>query len=338
MDTIPFTSNLGPESLSNEYKQFTLNAAHHNIDITLAEELVTTNEFCFGKIVKEQIVSYLETFVPKFVSAIMNPYSLVSKGNMYIGVEDNGTVIGIPFQGTLNKYWLDEQVHRVLRDRLSANTIIDLRKYVRVRLLNVNNIKQPKTNLNDKVRLYFKEKADIEEKFKKYLYKLSNWKRRLDYFNQKLVDLANNPDCRINLISYIKSNDPTNKAINILESDWLMESKTHDEISILKVDKHSPYYWVVTWKDMMIDLIKKSKPHYYETYNMSNHPINLIKSVSEMVPYWIHYNTNMNLYVIQISVIQPINKTIVSYQEPMTGKWLRVYRTEHYGEPACIRF
>lgn len=338
MSNITFLTNLGPESATNEYKQFTFNYNLHNIDNELAEELVTTNEFCFSHIIKKQIVSYIKTYLPKFISAIMNSQTITPKGNLFIGVKDDGTVIGIPIQGTIDKFWLEDIVFNTIDKMLNSNYTIEWKKYINVKLISVTKPNKPQTKISEKATAYFEEKELLEKKYKTYLEQLDNWKIRMSYFTQKLTDLVNNNDSRQLLIDYIKSCDPTNPSISLLLTDWKMEPKTHEEILLLKQKNDNPYYWIVTWKDLMIENLKNSRPQFYSYYTKSVLPINLLCSVSEMVPYWMNYNLNMNLYLIHISIIQPIFKNIVSYQEPMTGKWLKVYRTIKEGHPACIRF
>jgi hypothetical protein len=95
-----------------------------------------------------------------------------------------------------------------------------------------------------------------------------------------------------------------------------MESNNHDEICLLREKSDNAYYWVCLWKDEMIDYIRSQRPVFNEEFN-SSIPANLIVSAYEMIPYWVTYNENMKLYVIQVQILYSEFKKL--YQKILTS-------------------
>ena len=139
--------------------------------------------------------------------------------------------------------------------------------------------------------------------YNKFIKKYNKWKINVAFITQKLIDLVNNQDSRLMLIKYIKSHDLNNPVIQLLMSaDYKLHHHDHEDVSILKQDSSNPYYWVTKWKDEMNIKIRKEKPTFNIDFYQKNTPINIILNSSEMIPYWMNYNDNMNLFLIQIKI------------------------------------
>jgi hypothetical protein len=109
-------------------------------------------------------------------------------------------------------------------------------------------------------------------------------------------------------------------------------------------DPQYPYYWVCQWKDKMVDKMRLIKPIFKEPDFYHNVPLNLIISTSDMIPYWMNNNHNMNLYLIHIkfntfmSVYgQQIEfKNYFNYKSYNDKKWCCCYRNIlSNGDPVC---
>ena len=75
--------------------------------------------------------------------------------------------------------------------------------------------------------------------------------------------------------------------------------------------------------------------------NQHNLPINMLMSGGEMIPYWMNYNSNMNLYLIHIKFKQIISSEIkiIKYREHNKKEWLSCYRSSKTdGNPFCKPF
>jgi hypothetical protein len=200
---------------------------------------------------------------------------------------------------------------------------------------------------NPKFASYVKDKNQYEKDYAEFIEATNNWRLRMNFSMIKLVELANNIETRNKITKWVKSIDPTNPVISWFESKNKIEYMDHESICKIRDNLYEPYYWITRWKDMIIDSIKAEKPVLNSTFNMHNTPTNLLVSASEMIPYWLSYNSNMNLYVIQIKFLGSkleVNKSLHSYsnfayREHSRKKWSRCYRTLlANGEPVCLHF
>ena len=78
----------------------------------------------------------------------------------------------------------------------------------------------------------------------------------------------------------------------------------------------------------------KNKPIFLDTFKL-NIPFNLLVSVRDMIPYWMNYNKDMNLYVIKIKIYCK-NKNKFCYFDHITKKWLQCQRVYKDNEPMCL--
>lgn len=166
--------------------------------------------------------------------------------------------------------------------------------------------------------------------------------KKYDFISQKLIDLVNNSNSRQALIAYIKKIDNNNPVIKLLLSDYKLEYNKNNNIKELKENPNNVYYWVTKWKDEYHKKIQKIKPIFTENINFKSIPINLIINSSDMIPYWIKYNRNINLYIIYIKinklnkVLSKENNNLVSYYDINKQLWTSCKRILTSSGPACI--
>ena len=294
-----FGSCIGRETLCREYKGFSL----IGLDIdTINPELLCQNlNFIFNEDVLKSLKYYILKYLPKYTCAFLNNNN-IDNGRFYIGVNDYGFVKGIPFKGNLPIRKIKDKIFKVVCQYVKNNTgtEFDFTKLINIDIVKIKNPDVPTEPIPKIFTEYIKQKKSFIEKYDIFIDKYQNWKIRYKFFTQKLINLVNNKDSRIMLIEYINKYNPSSSVIKLLKSDYILDYKCHDQVNELKLDIDNPYYWVCKWKDEMIKIIKKSKPIFRE-HNFSNIiPYNLIVSMENLIPYWIHNNPSMNLYLIKI--------------------------------------
>ena len=106
----------------------------------------------------------------------------------------------------------------------------------------------------------------------------------------------------------MKENNYNNEYLeNIFNSSssYIFLKTNYAEIKNNKNNKNNPYYWITKWKDYECDNLLKNKPikpKSVNTYNkIKSIPFRLINCL-ELIPYWIKYNENINLYLIHIEI------------------------------------
>ncbi len=347
-----YNEYIGEETVDCEYKEFTFNLTGLILDTKLAEHYCSTNLFDFNKNVIFNLKRYFKAYLGKYACGYFNSGI---DGECYIGINDYGFVKGIPFKGRIPVQMLKEKITQVLNSTIKTHEtpVIDLENLVQVKFIKINPGNKIESKQNAKFVSYMEEKEKYIREHQEFVNKTNAWRIRMNFSLNKLVDLANNPVTRAQLVEYIRQNDPTNPVIKLFETDFVLEYKAHDEIVQIKDDPTEPYHWVTRWKDSVIDSIKAEKPMLNSTFNAHNTPYNLLISANEMIPYWLTYNSNMNLYVIQIKFfgsklanndldsdeLFPSNYNKFMYLDSSTKRWTRCYRTVlSNGEPVCLPF
>lgn len=344
-----YNEYIGQETIDCEYKEFTFNLTGLLLDTKLAEQYCESNKFDFNKNVIFNLKKYFKVYLPKYACGYFNSGI---DGDCYIGINDYGFVKGIPFKGKFPIQILKNMMIKVLSENIKNldDISINLDQLIQIKIIKIKHNLMIDSKQNNKFLNYLEEKEKYVKEYTEFVEKTNIWRQRMIFSVNKLVDLANNKKTRNQIIQWIKSVDQTNPVIAIFESNYKFEYKTHENIVQIKDNPLEPYYWITRWKDMIIDSIKAEKPVLNSTFNMYNTPINLLVGINEMIPYWFTYNSNMNLYVIQIKffgsklAVKNINNDMLTsnynnfiYRDSHAKKWIRCYRTIlSNGEPVCL--
>lgn len=326
---------IGPETLFTEYKEFSFFKSGFFSDSTQIEMYCKTNTFDFTPLVLSSLELYIKQYIPRYVSSFWN--GSIENGYLYIGVNDYGMIKGIPIKN-VNKdelyTWLQKTIEKCkakyIPKKYKKNILITFD------LNSVSNPQMPSTDLHPDYIEYTHKKEAFEDRYRMFLQTYDDWKQRFSIINCKLVDIVNTPKYRVQLQDFIRKMDPYNPIINLLDTDFMLEYKTGDEMRSTNFNETNPYYWVTLFKDKWIDEYKKAKPIFTEIF-YKNVPYNLMIG-GEMIPYWMNYNTDMHLYVIKINIqLKPTLETMY-YYDSICNKNIKCKRVIDKGQPVCIPF
>jgi hypothetical protein len=345
-----YNEYVGQETVKCEYKEFTFNLVGLALENKLAEQYCRTNQFDFNTNVIANLKKYFQVYLGKYACGFFNSGI---DGDCWIGINNYGFVKGIPFKGPIDKNLLKKTIKETLKQTVKNNTNqINWEQLVKIKIKKVSynfNRETLPENITFSNYLVGKEKFDTE--YAEFIKQIELWRNRMGFSAIKLVDLVNNPETRSQIIQYIKLTDPINPVIKLLETDYVLKYKSHKDIIQIKKNPLEPYYWVTRWKDIIVDSLKLEKPTFTNCFNSHNTPINLLTSANEMIPYWITYNSNMNLYIIQINFsgsefsintadfneLFSSNFNQFEYLDSQSRKWNRCYRTVlANGDPVCL--
>ncbi len=83
---------------------------------------------------------------------------------------------------------------------------------------------EPRDKIIPSMNEYFENKEKFLQEKQKFKNNLLNWRIRMLYMTQKLVDLVNNKDSRQSIINYIKNINPDNIIIKLLETNYKLSA------------------------------------------------------------------------------------------------------------------
>ena len=329
----------GEETLNKEYKLFTFHPNGMNFETTnikIAEKLFISGKWDFNECVINNLNYYLDTYIPKYTTAFLNKYSKSDIGEMYFGISDDGIIQGIPYKGEFDFEMVKNKVDTILKsDKLMSSS--DLSKYIDIELINVDTSSFNINNYhNTMINTYNKEKIEYYKKFNKYVKEKNKWFKKVKHYNTKLISIMNSPNTRQELIEYIKKKDSNQeKVINILNSDFIFDDIHGTDVSLFKLKKDNPWYWVCLWKDEMIDYLRPLKPKPPTNWANKYLPINSITTIVDMIPIWLN-KENINLYLIKFTFRKPNIPLDISYK--YGNDFISCYRSTMFSEPLCQPF
>lgn len=333
MSHYEYNEFIGPETLFTEYKEFSFFKSGFFSDSTQTEMYCETNTFDFTELVRSSLEMYIKQYIPRYVSSFWN--GGIENGDLYIGVNDYGMIKGIPMKKVDKNemyIWLQKTIgkckKKCMPKKYSKNISITFE------LIPVSNPPKPTTFLHPDYIEYTRKKEAFEDRYRSFLKTYEDWKQRFSIINCKLVDIVNTPKYRVQLQNFIREMDPSNPIIHLLDTDFMLEYKSGDDMRSTHFNETNPYYWVTIFKDKWIDEYKKAKPVFTEIF-YKNMPYNLLIG-GEMIPYWMNYNTEMNLYVVKININLKPTLEIMHYYDDICQKNIKCKRVMDKGQPVCM--
>jgi hypothetical protein len=265
-------------------------------------------------------VEYIEYYIPKYYTAFMNSHI---KGSLFLGLNDYGFVHGIPFQGELPIAQLNEIIYKSLYTNVNC-----FQNAIEIKWIKVENIPKPSVPIIPEYTKYIEEKQKYDDSYNMWYELMTDYEIKFAFYSRKLVKMGNETECRKLIVDYIKSIEPNNKNIIFFESMIEITPKEPDEILKVKEDPNEPIYWIMRWKDYIIEKIRNEKPQFNIDFPQYNVPLNLITNVGTMIPYWKQNTTDLNSYVLQIKFNPEEDMQYnFSYLESKTRNiWMKSYR------------
>jgi hypothetical protein len=329
---LKYKDNINIETKYKEYKEFNFFTGGLSFSNNDAVTLLENNLWIFNKLVNTCINNMIETYLPKYTCAYLS-HPLEYNGELYFGVNDSGDIIGIPYQGTLNIDKIMNKIYSVFKKRLEfKGNIFD---YVDIDIIKLDDSTVVINNsINPYLLKYYKYQKIYDIKKEKFLAKLKIWYTLMDRYNAKLTDLVNNKDTRYELINYIQNKDFYNPVIKLLRTNYIMTQVNIDDIISNKKKNNNIIFWVTDWKDTMLRFVKTIRPRFNYRIPSKYYPLNIIILIKTMIPYWIKYNKNINLYLIKFT-FKTNNKYDIRYKN-IYNEWTTCKRSMYNGEPCCI--
>ena len=323
---------IGFETTSTEYKLFTFYPKGINLDSNdtdNVEDLMYTGQWIFNDSVIDNLIFYLDYYLPKYTTAYLNYNSEVNNGELIIGVSDDGIIHGIPFKGNLKDELYSNLINNKIKKIIESNIIIDnensdsIFDYIKWEIVEINSsLVKNELKLITKIEEYEDKINKYKSEYNKFRSKKKVWYNLIMRYNDRLHNMLNDKNKRSEIINYILSKDDriinknqystNNKIILKLRSDFRFKPVSNEEVNWYKNDKDSIWYWVTKWKDNMIEFLKEIKPIPPPGISSNLYPSSILTTVVDMIPRWI-FKENINLYLLKFKFIKPKKDINIRY-------------------------
>jgi len=334
-----YNEYIGRETVQKEYKGFTLFKKCLDFTLDDCEKYCESNKFGFNRDVLSNLDAYLTEYLPRYACGFWN--AGIPETEFYIGVNDYGLVRGIPYCVDVGSSSLSDKITVDCLRKIIDSYVINASKVsfsytVEIDWIDVESPPIPDQMNHPEYIRYLDAKNVFIEKYNTFVKMYDTWKDKYAIINYRLVDIFNLVPLREQLERFIHASDPTNPVVDLIASNFQLQYMSGTEMKDHKLDKNSPYYWVTTFKDYLIDEYRRTKPVFHSEFILSSVPFNLIIS-GDMIPYWMHSTQNMTLSVLRIVLRSTISEpnTDFFYNVPGVGK-LQCTRTMRMGHPVCL--
>jgi hypothetical protein len=337
------------ESLKDEFKEFVLRLDPELFtDSSHFKEIINIGILpnYFNDIVMENIFHYFRIYLPKYISAFANCEEL-EEGFLYFGVNNSGEITGIPFQGEINEVFVSCLIEKI-KQKLSLDSkddsfIDDLFKEIQIEFIklekNLDYLEDSATEeINERIEKYDKYKNE----FKEFSFERSKWLNEVTSFNNKISYMILDRKSRSDIAAFARKNAHGDLAMlkqaEILDSDEIIEILNGIQLNDYKNSTDNVYYWVMTYKDMVIQEIRSRKP--VKPLLSFNTPesmyISYFQLLTKMRYKFILNNSDCNYYLIKIR-IPGKKKQDIYYQHPYyDGRWIKKIRSINEQGPCCL--
>lgn len=222
-----YNEDLGCETINNEYKLFIFNPIIVEPDDCL--ELLRTRRWIFNESTIQSIKTYLRLYLPKYISSYTHPLTKVSYGNLLIGINDDGLIYGIPYQGIFPLDIIKNEIDYIFKNMLLIKKYYEpnelkyitnieqspyseqeynnrlLTMYKNEIIIKISTIKKIKFHFDtSNYEMYIHNLNLLQKQYDKYLSKKRIWEKLIFKYTNKLHEMLNDKNLRKDIITFIR--------------------------------------------------------------------------------------------------------------------------------------
>lgn len=313
------------ESLKIELKEFFVKKVDDN-DKRIEEKILSGVMYPNDYILKS-LESDILKYIPKYISCWNNSSICLSEGELYFGVKDDGTIVGIPYDGKLDENIIYELLLKT-RDSLSGDNIDIILSSIKISLMEIKPIE------TDMLLEYNKE-IDKQERslivYKKQVRKYLEWHRDIIDWHCKIINILNNEEKKRKFIIWLEQycNVITkNEIINEVKK-WKYKSNFDFMVTDMKDDIYGMIHWLCLFKDLTM-ASKKRRPIISSIY--SPNWLKFYNTPYLMNSYISKINPSVKFYLLKFSIPNKKQNIFVRNKK----KWVQYIRMEGKLGPCSI--
>jgi hypothetical protein len=358
------------ETLSIEFKEFFLKLDIENF-LTLEDikKMVSSGKICegFNEIILQNLYTYMMVYLPKYISAFGNSEEMSKNGELYIGINDYGEITGIPFDGELDIDIVRDMLNKI-KDFLSAGpksldsddevdeTYYDFTQGKSEKFISdiIDSIKievipcKIKTIfLTDESTLevadYNLKRNEYKKLYKKYILKHTAWTEEIFWYTTKIVTFSADKKNRIDLAEFIRKHEYYNihdleTLCVLLESEEDIPAMEGDMLQEMKDRPESVYYWIMYYKDLMVNkkrMERPLKPQLSYTLNEEEFYSSIFRFLAKLRYKIIMNNPSVKYYVLKFTIPSNLQYDIFYTNMNSSQRWFKKIRGIINGIPGC---
>lgn len=330
--------NIGPETLTEEYKCFYLYDISRQFSEEELEQFIYSKNFNkfdqFNDMVCNLLREHIDKYVPKYLGNFSKAHLT---GSLYFGVDDFGTIEGIPLFGEFDLTKIKLLINATAKNVRGPNVkwYYDNLK-INIHKLNICNLDNTETLSN--IDLVINQNIELSERYKQYIDQYNHWHSRLTYYSCKLINYFIDPVLRNGLIEYAHQNAPVDKLQYLTDyynSDaYKLEQFDMDNIENISKNTNHPIFWLLKYKDSMLQTIKQQKPKKLIEKPCKDILGKYCTSMHNLAPLLINLSQPVNFFLIEI-IIPKRDNDFLEYRLTDTSEWLSKERKNISSGPYC---
>lgn len=301
---------VGRETVFKEYKKISFHHIGLPFDDDVARKYIESFQWNFNEMIEQSLLKYASIYLPKYACAFLDSHTPNDEpGSLTIGVEDDGMISGIPYQGVLTADYLSSITLKnlIIEDENGISQPYQLPQIFQVEVIPIEYKNKNIPSVHPQLSVYLQKKKDFDDKIDSHSKKYMKWQAKNDLYSGKLVDLYENPESKKEFLNYLRKWKKY-EMIQRVKNGEKIEQQRYDKIREFRERGDNLYYWLCMWKDEMLENIRKKKPIREKAYKniMSRmetiySPSHILVNAGDLVPWWMQHNEGMNLYVVRFT-------------------------------------
>jgi len=289
------------------------------------------------------LTKYLRKYVKKYLVSFGNTPN-ISHGEFYIGVADDGEIIGIPTSPKMIKHSYNaikkiifNEVNEVI-SKHSSEMIKSIMNELKIEIIPLN---YDPDFVCDNHELILKNFKSMYENFidadNDYRQNKQYWLDNLLIYKQPINTFINIPEIRQQVIDLIKQSDNVVPSVIDRLNDETPILYEYGEIPKRKFDPYDVTYWIVKHRDEMCNKLQTMKPVHHGLTRPAKPYLSLLRELRPLVNSIVQV-TPMILVKITYPSMNMIEKwERMSYNDGATVRYS--YRTvDSRNDPCCVDF
>lgn len=339
--------NIGEESLTKEYKSIYLNNISSYFNESQLQQLVETKMFYssqFNYMIYEIVSLNIKKYIPKYLGNFSKAHI---QGSLFFGVDDFGFIEGIPLfnvdKNTFRQYIIDKIANtmknvRNIRDNTEYNYV---KWFYDNMIINVHELTIFETDCTEiKIELdkCINHNSNIMKAYKEYIIRYQIWHNKLSKYTCKLINYFTNTTLKNELIEFVRKVAPKNRIdqfIKFYNSEAYKSIQFEiNNIEIISQSPDDPIYWLLKFKDKMLQSIKLTKPHKLNDKPNKYVYSNFLANMHNFGPILLKLNIKPIFYMIEI-IIPSRPDNYLEYRFSKKSEWISKTRVIINNDPCC---